>query len=202
MGRPRIVIDEDKIIEWIRQNTKNGYAPTQDEYNKCAVAAGLPSRYTFQLRGLSWIDLTKKACVPRNPVGWRKIAFDNQTLTSILEWIRQNKNSEGYAPTVAEYTKIFANAGWPSINTLAAYGYRWKKLVALAGCENRKRHSGSEIKQVERINAIVSEMQQKAEPPRVDYWPMQAIPTKTIEKIWESPDGSIIKTTIEYKSLR
>ena len=202
MGRPRMEIDEEKIIEWIRQNTKNGYAPTQDEYNSCAVAAGLPSRYTFQIRGLSWKDLTEKAGVPRNIASWYKRApFNDKVLADILEWIRQNTKN-GYAPTLPEYNKVLANTGWPSINTLATYGYRWKKLVEMAGCQPSGKHAGSWIKRLERIDKIVNEMKQNAEPPRADYWPMHAIPTKTVEKIWRASDGSIVKTTIEYKSLR
>lgn len=182
MPRPSLAVDEERIVEWIVRNARDGYAPTLAEYGRSAVAAGLPSEGTLYSRGLEWRALAERAGLLSRATNCVRLVVDDQALQGVVDWIRTHARPDGSPPTRDEYLHCSAEANLPSVTTLASRGYRWRSLVERAGLEDR--------------------MQRRAQPARPSYWPLTCIPTRTVVRIWRRADGSIIQTTTEYRSIR
>ena len=197
----RSFVDEERIVEWIVRNARDGYAPTLAEYGRSAVAAGLPSDGTLYSRGLEWRALTERAGLPSRAANCVHVVVDDQVLQGVVDWIRTHARPDGSPPTRDEYLHCSAEANLPSATTLASRGYRWRSLVERAGLEDRSKRYGH-IRRLDRLEREVGEMQRRAQPPRPSYWPLTCIPTRTVVRIWRRADGSIIQTTTEYRSLR
>ena len=197
----RSFVDEERIVEWIVRNARDGYAPTLAEYGMSAVAAGLPSEGTLYSRGLEWRALTERAGLPSRAANCVHVVVDDQVLQGVVDWIRTHARPDGSPPTRDEYLHCSAEANLPSATTLASRGYRWSARGDRAGGEGRSRRYGP-IRRPDRLEREVGEMQRRAQPPRPSYWPLTCIPTRTVVRIWRRADGSIIQTTTEYRSLR
>lgn len=201
MPRPSLAVDEERIVEWIVRNARDGYAPTLAEYGRSAVAAGLPSEGTLYSRGLEWRALAERAGLLSRATNCVRVVVDDQALQGVVDWIRTHARPDGSPPTRDEYLHCSAEANLPSVTTLASRGYRWRSLVERAGLEDRSKRYGY-IRRLDRLEREIGEMQRRAQPARPSYWPLTCIPTRTVVRIWRRADGSIIQTTTEYRSIR
>jgi len=201
MPRRSAAVNEERIVEWIVRNARDGYAPTLAEYGRSAVAAGLPSEGALYSRGLEWRALTERAGLLSRATNCVHVVVDDQILQGVVDWIRTHARPDGSPPTRDEYLHASAEANLPSATTLASRGYRWRSLVERAGLEDRSKRYGH-IGRLDRLEREIGEMQRRAQPHRPSYWPLTCIPTRTAVRIWRRADGSIIQTTTEYRSIR
>ena len=122
------------------------------------------------------------------------------TLDQVIARI-QELAVDGYAPGFRTYNAQ-RGPGLPAHATLADHGYSWMQLVKLAGLEPAKRGG-----QPGNTNATLAKRSARfaaldAEPPGPATWPMAAIPTRTEVCIGQLPDGTPVRVTRQYFSLR
>ncbi len=120
------------------------------------------------------------------------------TLDQVVARIRELSRN-GMAPSVRTYDQQ-RGPGLPGYPTLVYHGYSWPELVELAGLEPAKR--GGQPGNTNATGAQRSARFATAEPPRPDAWPMAAIPTRTEIRFGQLPDGTPVRVTRQYFSLR
>ena len=112
---------------------------------------------------------------------------------------------DGVAPGFRTYNAQ-RGPGLPAHATLADHGYSWMQLIELAGLEPAKRggQPGSRQYRInfEAADAEVRHRLATAEPPRPATWPLFGIPTRTEVCIGQLPDGTPVRVTRQYYSLR
>ena len=126
------------------------------------------------------------------------------TLDQVIARI-QELAVDGYAPGIRTYDRQ-RGPGLPGYPTLVYHGYSWPELVELAGLEPAKRGGppGSRPNRInfEAADAEVRHRLATAEPPRPATWPLFGIPTRTEVCIGQLPDGTPVRVTRQYYSLR
>ena len=126
------------------------------------------------------------------------------TLDQVIARI-QELATNGVAPGFRTYNAQ-RGPGLPAHATLAEHGYNWMQLIELAGLEPAKRGGppGSRPNRInfEAADAEVRHRLATAEPPRPATWPLFGIPTKTEIRFGQLPDGTPVRVTRQYYSLR
>lgn len=128
----------------------------------------------------------------------------NYTLADVIARMREMAHN-GTAPSVRTWNQE-RGPGLPASETLHYHGHSWLRLVELAGLEPAKKggQPGSRGRMVsfEAADAEVRHRLATAEPPRPNSWPLFGIPTRTEVKIGQLPDGTPVRVTRQYFSLR
>ena len=131
------------------------------------------------------------------------------TLDQVIARIRELATN-GVAPGFRTYNAQ-RGPGLPAHATLADHGYSWTQLVELAGLEPAKRggppgnRNGTGAQRSARFATLDTEVRQMfatAEPPRPATWPLFGIPTRTEIRFGQLPDGTPVRVTRQYFSLR
>ena len=131
------------------------------------------------------------------------------TLDQVIARI-QELAVDGYAPGIRTYDQQ-RGPGLPGYPTLVYHGYSWPQLVELAGLEPAKRGGqpgntnatgAQRSARFATLDADVQQMFATAEPPRPATWPLFGIPTKTEIRFGQLPDGTPVRVTRQYYSLR
>ena len=131
------------------------------------------------------------------------------TLAQVIARI-QELAVDGYAPGFRTYNAQ-RGPGLPAHATLADHGYSWMQLIELAGLEPAKRGGppgntnatgAQRSARFATLDADVQQMFATAEPPRPATWPLFGIPTKTEIRFGQLPDGTPVRVTRQYYSLR
>lgn len=122
----------------------------------------------------------------------------------------QELSVDGVPPSVRTWNRK-RGAGMPGYETLFYHGYIWPQLIEAAGLELPKRGgrpgntnttSAVRAARFAAMDAEVEQMAATAEPPRPDAWPLAAIPTRTEIRFGQLPDGTPVRVTRQYFSLR
>ena len=131
------------------------------------------------------------------------------TLEQVIARIRELATN-GVAPGFRTYNAQ-RGPGLPAHATLADHGYSWMQLIELAGLEPAKRGgppgntNATGAQRSARFAALDPEVRQlfaTAQPPRPATWPLVGIPTLTEVCIGQLPDGTPVRVTRQYYSLR
>lgn len=115
---------------------------------------------------------------------------------------------DGIAPSLRDYNRL-RGPGLPSTATLGLHGHTWPQLVERAGLQFAKRgaqpgnrNAAAHSARFEAIDAEVRHRMATAEPPRPSSWPLFGIPTRTETRFGQLPDGTPVRVTRQYYSLR
>ena len=126
------------------------------------------------------------------------------TIDDVIARLRELAQN-GHAPGVRAWNRQ-RGPDLPIYETLSAHGHDWHHLCELAGLEPAKRGGppGSRGPTVpfEEVDAEVRHRLATAEPPRPASWPLFGIPTRQEVKIGQLPDGTPVRVTRQYYSLR
>ena len=127
------------------------------------------------------------------------------TLDAVIARLRELAE-HGHAPGMRRWN-VERGPGLPSHDTLARHGHDWLKLCELAGLEPARPGGAPGIRIASRaaFEAVDAEVRHRfatAEPPRPASWPLFGIPTKTEVKFGQLPDGTPVRVTRQYYSLR
>lgn len=193
-------INLDAILQWINDNSINNIAPPQSAYEQIASASGMPSLRTLAKRGWTWSKLAEAAGVGARRIGRPSQASLRWHMNDLLACLRELAE-DGMIPTCDTYDR--RRKTWlPSVSTLMRQGYLWHELAAEAGLKARPSRAISEDRKLDRLESEVQKMFAEAEPPVQDSWPINGIPTRTVVHDSIRPDGSVLRTTRQYCSLR
>ena len=126
------------------------------------------------------------------------------TIDDVLARMRELAQN-GHAPGVRAWNRQ-RGPDLPIYETLSAHGHNWLDLCELAGLEPAKRGgppgSPGRIVSFEAADAEVRHRLATAEPPQPNSWPLFGIPTRQEVKIGQLPDGTPVRVTRQYYSLR
>lgn len=131
---------------------------------------------------------------------------------AVIAWIKQKSTEDGIGPSRVMYDKT-RPAGLPGAATLQRHGYTWRRLLLAAGVEMRQLGrppigDGATFLRAypgmipPTVEAEIQHMHDHAEPARPASWPLFGIPTRCETFIGRCPDGTTVRCTRQYISLR
>jgi len=193
-------INLDPVLQWIKENSVDGIAPLQNIYEQISSASGMPSRRALAKQGWTWSKLAEAAGVGVRQRGRPSQASIRWHMSDLLACLCELAE-DGMIPTCDTYER--RRKTWlPSVSALMRQGYLWHELAAKAGLKARPSRAISEDRKLDRLESEVQKMFAEAEPPVQDSWPINGIPTRTVVHDSIRPDGSVLRTTRQYCSLR
>ena len=137
----------------------------------------------------------------------REIIID---MDAIFDWLRDHANGD-HAPSRTLYDAEHGDL--PGFSSLQRRGWTWNRLIAAAGLLPPEKgrppvRPGAQFLRANpgmapaSVDEEVEQMRLRAEPPVPDSWPLFGIPTKVETFIGRFRDGTPVRCTRHYFSLR